>query len=231
VEQFYPRSERLASGWMVFTGTRATGGKAHPGRSAGDYELVTLAWPVLLPEDIRFRSQHADTQANRPQWFQNRLVRLVEYGWQQPDGPVLLTQADLALMLGLTERKVSGWLEAARQATGKPLITKGYFFDQGSRPTHKEAVVASYESGLDEAEVARRCQHAPEAVGHYLRATNGSSCSWPTTRPWNRSARCWICSRVWSALMQKWLPSTIPNSCQPPGIFWTRRRTKGDRCH
>jgi hypothetical protein len=45
VDQFYPAPEHISSGWMVFTGTKAKGPKAHPGQSASDYELVTLAWP------------------------------------------------------------------------------------------------------------------------------------------------------------------------------------------
>ena len=31
VEEFYPPPERISSGWMVFTGTKATGGKSYPG--------------------------------------------------------------------------------------------------------------------------------------------------------------------------------------------------------
>jgi hypothetical protein len=49
-EQFYPAPDHIPSGWMVFTGTEASGRKAHPGKSAADYQLVTLAWPVLLAE-------------------------------------------------------------------------------------------------------------------------------------------------------------------------------------
>ena len=37
---------------MVFTGTKATGGKAYPGQPVSEHELVTLAWPVCLPEDV-----------------------------------------------------------------------------------------------------------------------------------------------------------------------------------
>jgi hypothetical protein len=33
-EQFFPAQERLRSGWMVFTGVKASGQKAHPGQSA-----------------------------------------------------------------------------------------------------------------------------------------------------------------------------------------------------
>lgn len=169
VDQFYPRPQRLDSGWLVFTGTRANGHKAHPGDRASDYELVTLAWPVLTPEDRKYLASQPESKAARQDWFQQRLIRLIEYGYEQPDGPVLLTVADLAAMLGLTSVEVSLLLKQARQTTGKALPTKGYYFDQGLRPTHKAEIIALYEQGLDEAEIARRSQHAQSSVGRYIR--------------------------------------------------------------
>lgn len=169
VEQFYPRPHRLDSGWLVFTGTRATGHKAYPGDKPSDYELVTLAWPVLTSEDREYLASQPETKAARQPWFQQRLIRLMEYGYQQPEGPVLLTVADLAAMLGLTTGEVSLLLKEARHRTGKALPTKGYYFDQGLRPTHKAEIIALYEQGCDEAEIARRSQHAQSSVGHYLR--------------------------------------------------------------
>jgi hypothetical protein len=169
VEQFYPPPERLASGWMVFTGTRASGEKAYPGQKAGEHELVTLAWPLLLAEDLHELVEQAESRAGWRAWFRQRLVRLVEYGQQHPQGPVLLTTADLGAMLGLTHRQVSDLLAEARKQTGKALPTKGYYFDQGVRPTHKAEVIALYEAGLDEAEIARRSRHAADSVGRYIR--------------------------------------------------------------
>jgi hypothetical protein len=169
VTEFYPTPDHISSGWMVYTGTRAIGNKAFPGQSGGDHELVTLAWPVLLPEDVQERVAKDDRVATRDAWLQGRLVRLVEYGQQHVPGPVLLTVADLALLLGVPTWKAGRLLEIARQQTGKPLYTKGYYFDQGMRPTHKADIIALYEQGLDEAEIARRCQHAPQSVGAYLR--------------------------------------------------------------
>lgn len=172
VEQFYPVPDHISSGWMVFTGTKASGSKAHPGQSAADYELVTLAWPVLLPEDLQqlasLPTGQPGTQA-RSALLQQRLVRIVEYGWQHPKGPVLLTQADLAAMLNLSPVRVSELLAQARRETGKPLLTKGYYFDQGMRPTHKNEVIALYEAGWDEVEIARQLAHAQESVGQYIR--------------------------------------------------------------
>lgn len=171
-DQFYPRPEYLTNGWMIFTGTKATGNKVHPGQMAGDHELVTLPWPVLIPEDVDELANLPDASrlgAPRQAWLQKRLTRIVEYGWNHPTGPVLLTLADLSAMLGLSVVEVSKLLEAARRTTGKPLLTKGYFFDQGMRPTHKAEVVALYEQGLDEAEIVRRTGHSAGSVGHYIR--------------------------------------------------------------
>jgi len=172
VDTFYPAPERLSSGWMVFTGTKASGHKASPGQSAADHELVTLAWPVLLPEDVKhmagWPSGPEQKQARR-RWYGRRLARIIEHGETHPDGPVLLTLADLSAMTGLTTVMVSQILAEVRQETGKTLPLKGYYFDQGVRPTHKAEIVAQYEAGMDEADIARQASHAPTSVGHYLR--------------------------------------------------------------
>jgi hypothetical protein len=168
-KSFYPAPEHLAPGWMVFTGTKASGPKVHPGQSAGEHELVTLAWPVLLPEDIQELAQLPESRAARLAWQQKRLVRLIEHGCQHPQGPVLLTLADLAVMTGIGRRQVSRALQIARQQTGKPLPTTGYYFDQGMRPTHKTEIIALYETGLDEVAIARQSVHSAVSVGKYIR--------------------------------------------------------------
>ena len=171
-ETFYPPTNRLSPGWMVFTGIKAQGGKAYPGQPASAQQLVTISWPVCVAEDIQSRAAvpagKAGQQARRNLW-QQRLMRLVEHGWQHPQGPVLLTLADLSLMVGLNTVEVSKLLSEARQKTGKPLATMGYYFDLGLKPTHKAEIVQFYEQGLDEAEIAYRSQHAQSSVGRYLR--------------------------------------------------------------
>ena len=169
IEQFFPANDHLRPGWIVFTGTKATGPKAFPGQIATDLELVTIAWPLLTQDDLEWMATQPDTQSKRWELLQQRVVRIVEHGWQHPQGPVLLTQADLSLMLGLTTVQVSQLLKEARQQSGKELLTKGYFFDQGLRPTHKAQIVTLYEQGVDEATIARTTQHSPTSVGRYLR--------------------------------------------------------------
>lgn len=169
VDEFYPLPEYLRPGWILFTATKADGHKARPGQHACEFTSVTIAWPLLLPEDIEWMAAHPDTADQRRLLFKQRLVRLIEHGAQHPQGPLLLTLSDLALLLGQTPTFLSTLLKETRQATGKPLLTKGYFFDQGMRPTHKAEIIALYEQGCDEAEIARRSHHDQSSVGRYLR--------------------------------------------------------------
>lgn len=171
-EQFFPPQQRLRPGWMVFTGVKASGQKAHPGQSGAEHELVTLAWPVLTADDLQVLSTAPPGRAGRQArqtLLRQRIARIVEHGAQHPEGSVLLTLADLGAMLNLSTVQVSRLLKDARKVTGKPLLTKGYYFDQGVRPTHKDQIIALYESGVDEADIARQTQHESKSVGKYIR--------------------------------------------------------------
>ena len=97
------------------------------------------------------------------------MTRVIEHGLQASGGPVLLTVSDLAVMFNLSPPRISELLTEARSKTGKPLLTKGYYFDQGMRPTHKADVIALYEAGLDETDIARQTHHAQASVGRYIR--------------------------------------------------------------
>lgn len=172
VKQFYPQPDYLSSGWLLFTGTKAEGGKAYPGQPVSDHQLVTISWPVCLPEDTAALVQMPPGKAGREAGralLKRRLIRLIEHGLSHPDGPVLLTLADLSVMLGADIVHLSQLLAEARKETGRPLTTVGYYFDLGMKPTHKAVIVDLYEQGLDEVEIAYRSQHAQSSVGRYLR--------------------------------------------------------------
>lgn len=173
VEEFFPPAERIAPGWMVFVGTRATGGKAMVGKTAEDHELVTIAWPVLLPEDYPLLIAGVLENKKHPQrkeWYQKRLIRILEYGYNHPNGPVLLTLSDLSCMLGLATVEISLLLKDARENTQKNLTTKGYYFDQGLKPSHKAEIISLYEAGLDEKTISHKSNHALDSVGNYIRS-------------------------------------------------------------
>lgn len=169
VDRFFPKPDYLEPGWILFTGTKAVGSKAFPGQDASALPSVTIPWPLLTPDDMTWRASRPDTKQERHKLDTIRIIRLIEHGQTHPDGPVLLTVADLSLLLGLTTVQVSQLLNQAREETGKPLHTKGYYFDQGLRPSHKAEIIELYEQGYDEADIARLSQHAQSSVGRYLR--------------------------------------------------------------
>jgi hypothetical protein len=72
-------------------------------------------------------------------------------------------------MLGADNVYLSQLLAEARKETAQPLLTVGYYFDLGMKPTHKAEIIDLYEQGLDEVEIAHRSQHAQSSVGRYLR--------------------------------------------------------------
>ena len=169
VSQFFPKPDYIEPGWILFTGTKAQGSKAFPGQDASDLTAVTIPWPLLTSDDLEWMATMPDTKPQRHKLLIQRAVRLIEHGQTHPDGPVLLTVADLSLLLGLTSVEVSHLLTEARQRTVKPLHTKGYYFDQGMRPSHKAEIIQLYEKGHDEADIARLSQHSQSSVGRYLR--------------------------------------------------------------
>lgn len=169
VDQFYQPPDRLSSGWMLFTGTKVDGTKAFPGQSASDHTTVTIPWPVLIPDDIQFMATAPNSKEKYQRLLKNRLIRVIEHGLEYSPEPITLTQADLALMLSTTHELVSKLLQEIRQETGKPLPTKGHFFDQGLKPTHKAEIIQLYEQGIDEADIAYRTHHSSTSVGNYIR--------------------------------------------------------------
>ncbi len=169
VDRFFPKPDYLEPGWILFTATKAAGSKAFPGQDAGDLPTETIAWPFLIAEDIDWMATHPDTKVERQKLLSRRIVRFLEHGQNHPKGPVLPTTADLAMLFGLIPSQVSHLLKAARTQTGKALPTKGYYFDQGLKPSHKAEIIELYENGHDEADIARLSQHAQSSVGQYLR--------------------------------------------------------------
>jgi hypothetical protein len=221
VEQFYPPNSHLRPGWVVFTGTKAEGRKTRPGQDTCERKSVTISWPLLTPDDLIWMKTKPDTIQMRTQLLKQRIIRLIEHGWNHPDGPVLLTLADLSLLLGVTTPQLSKLLAEARRETDKPLSTVGYYFDQGMRPTHKAEIVDLYERGFDEADIAYRTRHAPASVGRYLRDYERVKELVP--KRFELSQMAWLLdiqpsvAKVYAQLVQQYHPDIMADSTDDDG--------------
>ncbi len=167
--EFYPKTERVSSGQLIWTCTGDDGQKAQPGKAAESYKTTTVVLPLIEPEDIQAQLEPLGKGKgkNRQQARHKRQIeRIVKSAFEQGG---LLTQAELSMILGISSTSVRKYVREIETETGQPLPLKGYKMDQGSRPTHKGDIIRLYEQGLEPPDVARQTHHSLKSVERYLK--------------------------------------------------------------
>jgi hypothetical protein len=166
VEEFYPASERAASGTLIWTCTADEGQKAVPGKRTEEYKTVTVRLPLITAAELQARTDATRLAADRPAPAQAQVARLVQAAAAQGG---LLTIADLSVMVNrsyeVTRRYARDW----EDAQGELLPLKGLKMDQGCRPTHKVEIVRLSEQGLEPPDIAREAAHDLKSVERYLK--------------------------------------------------------------
>jgi hypothetical protein len=169
VEEFYPQTERVHSGQLVWTCTGDEGQKAQPGKPTEAYKTVTVVLPLIEKDEIEERTQRcgkARGKARQRERWKRQIRRVVTAAVEQGG---LLTLAELSVILGVSYEVVRGCAQEIETETGKPLPLKGYKMDQGSRPTHKGAIIALYEQGMEPPDIAHESGHNLKSVERYLK--------------------------------------------------------------
>ena len=94
-----------------------------------------------------------------------RLVRFVEEAFDQG---ALLTQLDLAILLGVCDAVISKYVNEIQQE-GTLLPTRGNIQDLSGAITHKREIITLYLEGYLTPEIAVKTHHAKESVDRYIR--------------------------------------------------------------
>jgi DNA-binding CsgD family transcriptional regulator len=170
---YYRAVERVPPGHIVWHGTLDEGHKPAVGRSATEEPTVTAVLPLITADDVAVRAQGCPEGQHAATWARQRsirrLARMVQAGLDNPAGPLLLSLAELALLLNRSIATVGSYVQEHFERTGEPLPIKGYVLDQGSRPTHKGHILRLYEQGMAPPDIARTTQHSLEAVDRYIK--------------------------------------------------------------
>ncbi len=134
----------------------------YPGRakplSATRMKPVVLSF--ITESDIDHIAHGFDSLSLR----KKRLVRWVDEAFDQG---ALLTQLDLAMLLGVCDAVVSKYV-CEIQSQGKLLPTRGNIQDLSGAITHKREIITLYLERYLTPEIAAKTQHSKEAVDRYI---------------------------------------------------------------
>jgi hypothetical protein len=131
------------------------------GKAIAQTRLKPVVLSFIADEDIEHIAHGFDSKSLR----KKRLIRWVDQAFDQG---ALLTQLDLAMLLGVTEAVISQYVNEI-QKEGKLLPTRGNIHDLSGAITHKREIITLYLEGYFTPEIAMKTKHCNEAVDRYIR--------------------------------------------------------------
>ena len=172
-QEFYPEIDKQGFGYIVWRTTGAGCKKPSYGTRVEDYEVKTVILPLVTEADIvmRIESFYAHQQRNdNYKKQQDRdievMARLVKSAYEQGG---LLSGAELSVLLNRSLTTIGRYMRIYHERHDDILPTQGLILDQGSKPTHKAAIVDLHEQGYPEVDIARLTNHTIESTSRYIK--------------------------------------------------------------
>jgi Protein of unknown function (DUF1670) len=131
------------------------------GKSIANTRLKPIVLCFLTDDDISHIAHGFDSASLR----KKRLARFVDQAFDQG---ALLTQLDLAALLGVCDAVVSKYVNEI-QENGKLLPTRGNIHDLSGAITHKREIITLYLQGYLTPDIALKTNHSKEAVDRYIK--------------------------------------------------------------
>ena len=131
------------------------------GKSIAKTRLKPIVLSFLTDDDI----SHIAHGFNSTSLRKKRLQRFVDQAFDQG---ALLTQLDLAALLGVCDAVVSKYV-CEIQESGKLLPTRGNIHDLSGAITHKRKIITLYLHGYLTPDIAMKTNHSKEAVDRYIK--------------------------------------------------------------
>ncbi len=172
-QEFYPDIEHQRFGHIIWRTTGSNCKKPSYGTRVEDYEVKTVILPLVTEKDVEMRIQsfygHSKGNENYTRQLERDIevmARLVKSAYEQGG---LLSGAELSVLLNRSLTTIGRYIRIYHQTHDDILPTKGMILDQGSKPTHKAAILNLYEQGYPEVDIARLTNHTLESVGRYIK--------------------------------------------------------------
>lgn len=135
----------------------------YPGRAKpiANTKLKPVVLTFVNDHDISHIAHGFDSKSLR----KNRLIRWTDEAFNQG---ALLTQLDLAILLGVCDTVVSQYVQEI-QKDGHLLPTRGNIHDLSGAITHKREIITLYLQGYLTPDIALKTNHSKEAVDRYIK--------------------------------------------------------------
>ncbi len=131
------------------------------GKTIAQTRMKPVVLSFVTDEDISHIAHGFNTATLR----KKRIIRWTDEAFQQG---ALLTQLDLAMLLGICDAVVSKYVNEI-QKSGKILPTRGNIHDLSGAVTHKREIITLYLEGYLTPDIATKTKHSKEAVDRYIR--------------------------------------------------------------
>lgn len=171
--EFYPQIDKQGSGHVVWRTTAAGCKKPSYGTRVEDYQVKTVILPLITDEDVIMRIENFYGHAKNNEHYKKQqerdirvMARLVKSAYEQGG---LLSGAELSVLLNRSLTTIGRYMRIYHQTHSDILPTKGMILDQGSKPTHKAAIIDLYEQGYPEVDIARLTSHTIESTSRYIK--------------------------------------------------------------
>ncbi|MBZ0178025.1 MAG: DUF1670 domain-containing protein [Melioribacteraceae bacterium] len=135
----------------------------YPGRAKpiANTKLKPVVLTFINDHDISHIAHGFNSKSLR----KNRLIRWTDEAFNQG---ALLTQLDLAILLGVCDTVVSQYVQEI-QKDGHLLPTRGNIHDLSGAITHKREIITLYLQGYLTPDIAVKTNHSKEAVDRYIK--------------------------------------------------------------
>jgi len=172
-QAFYPDIDEKRLGHIVWRTTGVTSKKPSYGTRVEDYEVKTVILPLISEADVETRINHFYGHPKKNEYYRKQqerdiavMARLVKSAYQQGG---LLSGAELSVLLNRSLSTIGRYMRIYHETHDDILPTKGMILDQGSKPTHKAAIINLYEQGYPEVDIARLTDHQIESTSRYIK--------------------------------------------------------------
>jgi hypothetical protein len=131
------------------------------GKSLAETRMKPVVLSFVTDDDIAHIAHGFDSKTLRKK-------RLERWVFEAFDQGAVLTNLDLAMLLGVCDAVVSQYVQEI-QKEGRLLPTRGNIHDLSGAVTHKREIITLYLEGYLTPEIAIKTCHSAEAVDRYIR--------------------------------------------------------------